>query len=274
MIQVYQIYFKDEHIDKLEPGFIPYDNKGREFPFNFEYAVFFDLYKKIDWEKVHLLGTTSWKFNQKTGLTSDDFLKAIADNPGYDVYFVNPFPEFVVYKSVWEHGEEYHPNLKKITYALFSQCGINPNYLDCLTPPNLTAYCNYWVANKKFWDEYIKFLQPIWHLLQLEDPSKMAALSPIADRFINAPYAPFIFERLFSTFLSLKSFKAFQISGNSFGNSKLKLVKILNNMIQDASKKSSQKNIAYHQYFLIIILIKVFKFRYYVLPYYIRLIRK
>jgi hypothetical protein len=206
LISIYQIFYQDSQRVELDPAFTPYDNKGKVYPYNFEYAVFFDLANKIDWAQTGYAGTTSWKFRQKTGLSGSSVLEHIAAHPGADIYFVNPAPELCIYRSVWEHGSEYHPNIIELTSRLFRKCGYPTEILHKETPPNLTAYCNYWVANKKFWDAYIEFLQPLWDYILTADDDLMAALKQNADPYIKAPYLPFIFERLFSTFLSQNSF--------------------------------------------------------------------
>jgi hypothetical protein len=208
---IYQIFYHDSQLKELDPAFVPYNNKGRAYPSNFEYAVFFDLYKNVDWETTSFLGSVSWKFYQKTGLSGEILLSHISKNPNMDVYFVNPFPELCIYRSVWDQGNEFHPNLIKITSALLKECGYSDEVLYKETPPNLTAYCNYWVANKKFWDAYINFITPFWDYILKNNNALTKNLMETADPFIKAPYLPFVFERLFSTFLMENNFKVHSV---------------------------------------------------------------
>lgn len=200
-IDIYQIYYKHEQLKHLDFPFIPFNNEGMKYPENFEYAVFFKVYEKTNWHETDLLGTVSWKFKSKTSKTAADFYKFIQENPGYDVYFVNPFPELSLYENVWKQGDYYHKNLTSITSRLLKQCGYSEQFLKIETPPNLTAYCNYWVANKEFWDQYMEFIRPLWISIANDKEVELSA-----DPNIKAPYAPFIFERLFSTFLATKKF--------------------------------------------------------------------
>jgi hypothetical protein len=204
---IYQIYYSENQKPQLDPSFIPYDNSGKSYPFNYEYAVFFDLFKKVNWDEASLLGTVSWKFKQKTGLLGSEFTEHIRKNPNYDVYFVNPFPFLCHYKSVWEQGQNHHPNLIKIAENLLAAVGYDLNILKNETPPSLTAFCNYWVGNKKFWDAYVAYLTPIWDYVLSHDNEITKSLGKNADLTINAPYLPFIFERLFSTFLASGSWR-------------------------------------------------------------------
>jgi hypothetical protein len=63
------------------------------------------------------------------------------------------------------------------------------------------------VANKQFWDSYIEFLTPFWKYVRKDKGPLCLSLKKMADPIINAPYLPFIFERLFSTFLAEHKFK-------------------------------------------------------------------
>jgi len=211
MTKIYQIYYDDSQSAFLDPDFIPFNNQGRKYPYNYEYAVFFEIFKKHDWNMSDYCGALSWKFRAKTGLTGRAFLGQISENPGYDVYFVNPFPELMVYRSVWEQGDSFHPFLKEITKLLLSEVGYDSSILEMDTPPKCLAYCNYWVANKKFWDAYMAFLEPIWSYVRSNNNVLVQALARNADPLIGAPYLPFIFERLFSTFLMINSFKVFSV---------------------------------------------------------------
>lgn len=187
----------------MDSAFIPYDNSAKNYPYNYEYAVFFDLYKKVDWNETDLLGSVSWKFFEKIGLSGQSFFEHIEKNPGMDVYFINPFPELSIYKNGWEQGNHYHAYLTELTEILLEVVGLPVAFLKIPTPPHLNAYCNFWIGNKNFWDTYMEFLKPIWNYIQTQDNSLTRALERETNALISGPYLPFIFERLFSSFLVL-----------------------------------------------------------------------
>lgn len=210
-MNIYQIYYDDSQLVNLEPEFIPFNNEGKAYPFNYEYAVFFELFQKNDWQKSDHCGALSWKFRSKTGLSGKELIQRINEAPEYDVYVINPFPELLVYSSVWEQGDDFHPQLRNLSKLLLQEVGYDPAMLDLPTAPRNLCYCNYWVANKNFWDAYIAFLTPIWKYILENDNSLVRALRQNADPLIQAPYLPFIFERLFSTFLSTSSFRVLSL---------------------------------------------------------------
>lgn len=266
--KIHQIFYHESQKDSLDPAFIPYNNEGRNYPYNFEYAVFFDLYKNVDWNETDLLGTVSWKFHQKTGLSGQQVLEHIKANPGYDVYFVNPFPELCIYRSVWDHGEEFHPRLKVITRQLFEACGYDTSLLEQETPPNLTAYCNYWVGNRTFWDEYITYLKPIWERAHMDNGALGLELRKIADPFIKAPYMPFVFERLFSTFLSQKRahLKSSPLSINSDKLKKNPYLSLIHRKIVKISNLESRSSISLSDKLAVCSMSKLRKLRHYQAP--------
>jgi hypothetical protein len=66
---------------------------------------FFDEKKMFDSPDINYEGFFSWKFEQKTKVSVESFLKGIQAHPGYDVYIINPFPSELLYWNVWSQGE-------------------------------------------------------------------------------------------------------------------------------------------------------------------------
>lgn len=243
-IKIHQIFYADSQINHLDSSFIPYDNRGKTFPYNYEYAVLFDIFSKTNWQDTDLLGTTSWRFFEKTKVVGKTFVDYINSNPGYDVYIVNPFPEMSIYHSVWKQGEAFHPNLLSITSSLFKQCNYSADLLSNETPPNLTSYCNYWVANKAFWDAYIEFLTPLWSYIKKLDFDQNEILKRQGDQVTGSPYLPFIFERLFSTFLTTSNFKTLQLPMPQDLSDKPLILKPLYKKIREINQLRCQADIS------------------------------
>src|SRR5687768_6265192 len=110
-ILIKQIHYRADQRSELDPAFEPFDNSRPAMPGRFETGVFISEFPHIDFDQVDYVGYLSWKFNQKTHLSGRRFIEFIKANPGYDVYFINPFPEAEVFRSVWEQGEVFHPGL-------------------------------------------------------------------------------------------------------------------------------------------------------------------
>lgn len=239
--EIHQIFYREDQRAHLDTVFLPFNNKDKKYPYNFEYAVFFEIYKNVDWKNTDLLGTVSWKFIKKTGVPAEVFIKHIETHPNMDVYFVNPFPELSIYPNIWNYGETSHPGLISLTSELLTQSEYIPkDVLNIKVPPNLISYCNYWVANKKFWDAYISFLTPIWNVIKNDNSDLMRRLEKPADRQIRAPFTPFIFERLFSSFLALNNFR---VSSMPLYSSRKNIKPILRPIYSRIEKVSQLQNL-------------------------------
>lgn len=200
---IYQIYYDDEQIPLLDPNFIPYNNSKAISPKQFEYDVFINLYENKLYEKTRLMGAVSWKFNEKTGINGNEFLKFIQNNPGYDVYFINPFPKLIKFANPWLQGEVHHANLVRITESIFKELNYPIDLRKVRNDIFTTAYCNYWVGNHYFWKRYMDFTRPIYNYIFQSAPLALRelCLEKSADSLSDYSYYPFIFERLFSLFL-------------------------------------------------------------------------
>jgi hypothetical protein len=200
--KVFQIYFEPNQLANLDPAFIPYDNGPCPTPDEREFYVFKKEYAANNIPENSYAGYVSWKFGGKTGITGSRFLEFCTENPGYDVYYINPFPLDICDGNVWAHGEKHHPGITALAQKIIEAAG----YKDRLdeVPQSLlrTAYCNYWVGNNKFWDQYMQYCLSLYDALHSkiseEDRKKIFSR---ADWVTPASYFPYIFERLFSTFL-------------------------------------------------------------------------
>jgi hypothetical protein len=204
-LKIYQIYFRREQLPKLNKLFIPYFKPEFEEPEWREYWTFLKNFRRAIVNKG-LLGFVSWKFQSKSGVTPQKFMKFIKDNPGYDVYYLNPFPvEALLFDNVWQHGEYYHPGLTEISQTLLNQTGHKLDLLNLEHGPEQVGYSNYWVANRKFWRAYRDFTRPVEQYIR-NDLTKEESdfIYSLADEASNCSHIPFIFERLFTTLLAIQ----------------------------------------------------------------------
>lgn len=203
MLNIYQIYYKEEQISKLEKPFKPFFNSSETGKKWFEYFVFLNQFEnRKDWSN-RLTGFLSWKFGMKTAIKGEDFIHFINSNPGKDVYLVNPFYiESLMYKSQWEGAEYHHPGIMELTEYIFDKIGYDKKVLYKVQDLNEQLYANYWVGTEKFWIKYINYTKPIYEFIENnQDKWFQEKLMNRADNEIDAPYIPFIMERLFSLVL-------------------------------------------------------------------------
>lgn len=205
-IKVRQIYFEKEQADKVSENCVPYYNPSNSKSDLFlEYGVILKSYFDGFYKQGDLAGVLSWRFSQKSRKSERIFFDFIRQNPGYDVYFLNPFFEQVVmYDSVWKQGDKTnHPGLMEITDLIFEKVGYDFKTSDVSNSVADTLYCNYWIGTPSFWEKYIAFTKPIHDYIAENDQDHeiMGKLKSIAPYHYPVTYIPFIMERLFSTLL-------------------------------------------------------------------------
>lgn len=203
-IKIYQSYYDDSHIEHLDQEFSPLDNRNSPTWYLNEQPIqvrCYDLENSTE-EKSDLWGLFSWAWKNKfTGLQAKDILNQINDNPGYDVYLFNPFGwlETISY-NMWEQGESCHPHLIPLAAELFPLMGLSHDLL--IQPMDCTNTCwgSYYVGNDKFWKEWMQFGEKYINSIPKLSPTTQQIHNSSAN-YKGFDYFPFVYERLFSTFL-------------------------------------------------------------------------
>jgi hypothetical protein len=203
LIEIHQIYYLERQRAFLDPAFIPYDNTENPRPQWAETHVFRKEYASRPCPAGSHVGYLSWKFGAKTRIPGQRFADFVNDNPGYDVYFINPFPIHArLFKSVWEQGEYYHPGITRFSQAVVRRAGYAFDLAGMINDGSTLLYCNYWVGNRTFWDKYMKLSGDVADvLLHGLTEAERAFLDSFADHTQTLSHVAFVLERLFSTLL-------------------------------------------------------------------------
>ena len=173
-----------------------------------EFKILIDMYRDGYHRRHDYTGLFSPKFTLKSRISGAKFLEFVQSHSDSDVCFINPFPQLACWSyNVWMQGEYAHPGLTRATQALLDASGLD--YAIENTPrhgPASLAYCNFWVGSQRFWEEFVGgTLLPIANFLEA-NPSHEAARAVMLDTTHTdpAPFLPFIIERMFSTYVSLR----------------------------------------------------------------------
>ena len=206
-IAVYQIEYSDTVVGAFDPAFQKYDCRNNPEPEKREVAHMLRFFEEGEWKKRgdHYFGLVSPKFSSKARISGRQFIDWIAAHPGYDVYFINPFPHLeYLHFNVWTQGECWHPGLSSQANTLFARAGLD---IKVETLPRNTAstllYSNYWVGNEKFWRRYTAFVRKIMQAVDTMACTEKKQLLARAPHYAAASFFSFVLERLFSTFLTL-----------------------------------------------------------------------
>jgi hypothetical protein len=212
-VKIYQIYYLDEQKSKLDSDFIPYDNtaltgsdlasrKLREWT-----VLLGDGQKRAKEDNADIWGFTSHKFAEKTNATGKDFIKFIHDNPGYDVWFMEPQYVNNPFINVWDQGESCHPGIIQLINTVFKYSNID---IDVCPIPMPFCYFNFFAGNQKFWDILLgavnEIIETSKHLPQLDKMLFYEEAGHKSDSTI--PYFPFVAERMASTVMALGDIKS------------------------------------------------------------------
>lgn len=205
-VNIHQIYFKEEQVARLDKAFIHYDNSLSENSHLYEFDVMLNLFKEKKLSDDDYLGVFSYKFGTKTNIKGEKFIRFMNDNPGYDVYFINPYPHYsYFYYNILEQGELWHHGLNAVCERLFKRIGvINDNSIIPRHSSKSLCFCNFWVGNKLFIDLFYSIMVKIKCLMETDKEIKDMLLSTTFHANGSAPLFPFMFERLFSILLSVR----------------------------------------------------------------------
>lgn len=195
-VNLYQSFYQKDQIQFLNDGCIPFDNTRNENPELREYPLFKKIYE-IEKDNGGLWGLISFRFKEKTLLEPKEFKEWIEQNPGYDVYYIDPFLDVSVsYPNLWVQGEQWHPGI----YEFFKHL-VGASADGLVYHPDDFVTCNFFVGNRKFWMGYFSFVEHILYLAETNDTLKYYLYQKeIHYNGKTITYFSFIIERLLSLY--------------------------------------------------------------------------
>lgn len=198
-VKVFQIYFDKEQIKELDSNFIPFDNTDNARPDLREYYVWNKLHNSNLVADVDYWGALSWQYSRKTGSSGKNIIDSVINKPGFDVYYICPFS---FRGNVWVQGDQYHSGLSETADLILNKLNYNISCRTLNMP--ISFFCNYFVANKYFWSNYMNFIHSFLELCEND--------KKLYDRVhgLNYDYNggklsmfSFLIERFTSTFITL-----------------------------------------------------------------------
>jgi len=203
--RIYQAYYQEYQINHLDSEFTPYDNRSNPVSNLYERYIYQQTAIISKQDGIDLWGTFSWQWKKKlTGPSAADILNFIKDNPGYDVYIFNAYPqnEAISY-NVWEQGEWCHPNIIHLAKRLLEKMGEDPSLVEKPMTRDTYLTANYFVGTSSFWHGLSEFLDRFALAIPKlnETDTKLLLSSASYGPNANLNYTGFICERLISTYL-------------------------------------------------------------------------
>jgi len=224
MLKLYQIYYKEEQILHLDSAFLPYNNIENLASKEGEFYIFLKEYMNGNIKNGDITGYLSWKFNSKSQIKGEDFKNFIENNPGNDLYFVNPFSfNTYIYYNTWIQGESCHNGIIDLIKDIFNKVGYDSNLIiNQRHSINNSMFCSYFAGSKNFWDRYITWMKPIYDYIKSNNDIIFQHKMFNMDLGVGLGYFPYIMERLINVFINLpenSDLKAIRYKSDIYTNS-------------------------------------------------------
>jgi hypothetical protein len=203
-LRIFQIYYESWQRDLLDPSFAALDNSGLKSELE-EFLVLERLAKSEHVKGAKLWGALSWRFTERTGMKSTDWVAAIQADRGKDVYFCDPAPvNEALYHNLWLQGEIAHPHFLEVCIAFFKATKLPLETLSAIVPGEQYATANYFVGTPRFWELYLPWVTELFKVANKNMPPKERDLmhaKAAEGSHKGMSLMPFILERLFPIFM-------------------------------------------------------------------------
>ena len=203
-LRIFQIYYESWQRDLLDPSFAAIDNSGLKSELE-EFLVLERLAKSDYVKGATLWGALSWRFTERTGMKSADWVAAIQADRGKDVYFCDPAPvNEALFHNLWLQGEIAHPRFLEVCVAFFKATKLPLETLSAIVPGDQYATANYFVGTPRFWELYLPWVAELFKVANKNMPPKERDLmhaKATDGAHKGMSLMPFILERLFPIFM-------------------------------------------------------------------------
>jgi hypothetical protein len=156
-IEIYQICYSKELLENIPENFHALDNSENLRPDWREYWPIRNFLHKNSLEEKKLYGFFSPKFSLKTGLNFEEILAFMNNNyNGEDIVTFSPFWDLsTFFVNSIEQGDFFQPGLYKTFHEFIGTIKCDTNLLNKPSPMEKTAFCNYFIATKKYWLKWL-----------------------------------------------------------------------------------------------------------------------
>jgi hypothetical protein len=203
-IKIFQIYYSESTKAMLDVGFIPLNNTLGRIDW-LEYWPIRNYFLNNPINDDELVGFFSPRFYEKTGLLSANVKDIINNKSGFDIFIFNPYFHLAAWhNNVFSQALNSHPGINAIIVDIFKLLNINLSVDSLLMSSYDTIFCNYFVANKRFWKKWLMVCEFIFQLSELKNTDVSYLLNSKTTYIRNdMPMQIFIIERIASLLLCI-----------------------------------------------------------------------
>lgn len=202
--EIYQIYWNESTKQTNDQGFKQLDNLSNERP---DWSEYWPIRNYLNTSRLQddvYYGFFSPKFQQKTGLRSQEVYEFLSESNS-DVVTFSPFMDqsaFAInlFEQAAANHQSIYPTLKAAVNYLFPDVDIDQLVMTSRT----SIFCNYFAARKDFWIRWLHECEKIFLLCESADHSLAHQLnSSVNHAGGQNPAKVFLIERVASLILSL-----------------------------------------------------------------------
>ena len=201
---IYQIFYSEATKAQNDPGFLSMDNLANERPDWREYWPIRNYLLNNNLEEDTRYGFSSPKFEAKTTLNASKVAEFIG-NDDSDVIFFSPYFDQSAFNfNIFEQLEAAHAGSLVVAQECLKIVRPDVNIYSLIMDSRNTIYCNYFIANKFFWMEWLECCETIFHIAEANNSELARKLnSNVVHDGGTASMKVFIIERMASFLLAI-----------------------------------------------------------------------
>jgi hypothetical protein len=247
---IYQICYSQETLSNIPSGFLPLNNLSNERPDWREYWAIRNFLLNNYLADDTLYGFFSPKFNQKTNLNYEKIQNFLSSNyTNEDVVGFSPFWDLIsIFKNTFEQGDFFHPGLMEVCQLFADTHLTGLNLKDCITHSENTIFCNYFLAKKSFWVQWLEIGEKLFQLSENQQNAfsqKLNSSTSYGEQ--RVPMKVFVQERLVTicllanTKLNCLNFNPFDIGSSTTPFNKFQREAVISDALKRAYIKTGHQ---------------------------------
>jgi len=206
-LTIRQIFYNQPTRDQCDPAFMPLDNTDNPRPDWYELWPILGYFRSNPPQDGQWYGFLSPKFQQKTGLSGEQFqalLSGLEGRPADSISVLKDWDQTTYFQNVFFQGEHHHRGLLAVSQAFLGAVQWPLNLHDHMGHSANTVFSNYLVASARFWRLWLYLAESL--VAMVEDAQHpLSAVLRAKTKYGKAQAARFVFiqERLPNIILAL-----------------------------------------------------------------------
>jgi hypothetical protein len=164
--------------------------------------------KKAKEDGADIWGFVSYKFQEKTNTSGQQFVDFIRNNPDNDCWYMEPrYVPFNPFLNPWIQGDLMHVGISDIVNKFIT---IDGHKVDITKIPMPCCWYNFFAGTEKFWNQYFQVMDHLIQICKSNDVLNKIVFEQGAGHGNDptVPYFIFIVERMFTTITTIMGIKA------------------------------------------------------------------